>query len=164
MLILTIMIPTIIYVGKNIIQQPTETAEIEKQEESDEEKISAASVKVEAGDSYTIPKDGIYKIELHGGKSEDIKLKDGTIMLGNKGSKVTGYISLRKGNVLKCSRRSGGHTYGPDLVISMKSCYGANGVCIENKSGVTYAYASRWTRFIMGVCKWLGVPLFLLWV
>ena len=104
MLILTIIIPTIIYVGKNIIQQPTETAEIEKQEETNEEKISAASVNVEAGDSYTIPKDGIYKIELHGGKSKDITLENGTIISGNKGSKVTGYVRLNEGDVLDMRR------------------------------------------------------------
>ena len=61
MLILTIIIPTIIYVGKNIIQ-PIETAEIEKQEDTNKEKISAEKVTVNAGDSYTVPKDGIYKI------------------------------------------------------------------------------------------------------
>ena len=113
MLILTIIIPTIIYVGKNIIQ-PIETAEIEKQEESAEEKISAASVRVEAGDSYTVPKDGVYKIELHGGKSADFKLKDGTIIPGNKGSKVTGYNILYKGDVITSQVRPGGK--GPIFV------------------------------------------------
>ena len=98
-LILTIIIPTIIYVGKNIIQ-PTETAEIEKQEDTNEEKISAEKVTVNAGYSYRVPKDGIYKIELHGGKSADIKRSDGTIILGNKGSKVTGYVRLVKGDIL----------------------------------------------------------------
>ena len=107
MLILTIIIPTIIYVAKNVIQ-PIETAEIEKQEESYEEKISAASVRVNAGDSYTVPRDGVYKIELHGGKSADIELTDGTIISGNKGSKVTGYVSLNAGTLLLSFVHSGG--------------------------------------------------------
>ena len=120
MLILTIIIPTIIYVGKNIIQ-PIETAEIEKQEESDEEKISAASVRVEAGKSYTVPKDGIYKIELHGGKSADIELTDGTIILGNKGSKVTGNIRLNKGDVLNSVIMAGGEA---PQIIDTSGLYG----------------------------------------
>ena len=125
MLILTIIIPTIIYVGKNIIQQPTETAEIEKQEDTNEEKISAASVRVEAGDSYTVPKDGIYKIALHGGKSADIELEDGTIISGNKGSKVTGYASLGAGDVLSSEILFGGK--GPRLVeICLEVLGGAN--------------------------------------
>ena len=110
MLILTIIIPTIIYVGKNIIQQPTETAGIEKQEDTNEEKISAATVRVEAGDSYTVPKDGVYKIELHGGKSADILTADGQTILGNKGKKVTGYVNLSKGNVLESVCHFGGGT------------------------------------------------------
>ena len=120
MLILTIIIPTIIYVAKNVIQ-PTETAEIEKQEESDEEKISAASVRVEAGDSYTVPKDGIYKIELHGGKSEDIELTDGTIIPGNKGSKVTGYVRLNEGENLRATVMNGGKEPS-DMLSPTRDC------------------------------------------
>ena len=112
MLILTIIIPTIIYVGKNIIQQPTETAEIEKQENTNEEKISAALVRVEAGDSYTVPKDGVYKIELHGGKSEAVSLStldgDDRTYSGNAGKKVTGYVSLSKGDILDTEVHWGG--------------------------------------------------------
>ena len=142
MLILTIIIPTVIYIGKNIIQQPTETAEIEKQEDTNEEKISAASVTVKAGRSYTIPKDGIYKIELHGGKSADIKLTNGTIISGNKGSKVTGYVDLLKGDILSASLEKAVE----ENRIEGKSLAGANGITLIGSKGVL-GYVSRWTWF-----------------
>ena len=146
MLILTIIIPTIIYVGKNIIQQPTETAEIEKQEDTNEEKISAETVTVNAGDSYTVPKDGIYKIELHGGKSADIELTDGTIIPGNKGSKVTGYVSLSKGKLLHIVSLEGGNNLVPyELNNRDMDFSGASGVGLFLKNGGVTAYASRRT-------------------
>ena len=141
MLILTIIIPTIIYVGKNIIQQPTETAEIEKQEESEEEKISAETVTVNAGDSYTVPKDGIYKIELHGGTTEDFKITDDTIISGSKGSKVTGYKRLKKGTLLSAVKYlGGGQDKVPDAEVYPAIPGGANGVGVVAD------------RVIFGVC------------
>ena len=141
MLILTIIIPTIIYVGKNIIQQPTETAEIEKQEDTNEEKISAETVTVNAGDSYTVPKDGIYEIELHGGKSADIEINRETI-LGNKGGRVSGILKLNKGNVLfsNCYKgKFGSNSYrasGDGICVKVANeviCYASGGPGISLK-------------------------------
>ena len=160
MLILTIIIPTIIYVGKNIIQ-PTETAEIEKQEDTNEEKISAASVKVEAGDSYTVPKDGKYRIELHGGHSERYKYDD-TWISGNVGNRLTCYTDISKGTNFRIVGLKGesGNGRGSD---------GANR-CFDNKFsrqkycfgsvGAPGTYACQKTYYctecdsVMGVGSW----------
>ena len=45
--------------------RPQENAEISKDVETNKEEILAETV--QAGETYTVPEDGIYKIELHGG-------------------------------------------------------------------------------------------------
>lgn len=74
---------------------PQEIADVDKDIEPEEEKISA--VTVQAGETYTIDKTGIYKIELHGGKGQGLVVNKS---LGNKGSKVTGYLKLNEGDVI----------------------------------------------------------------
>ncbi len=49
--------------------RPSETAELNKDIDTNEEEISAATT-VNAGETYTVSSDGIYKIELHGGHGE----------------------------------------------------------------------------------------------
>ena len=51
--------------------RPQENAEISKDVETNKEEILAETV--QAGETYTVPEDGIYKIELHGGKGEGTK-------------------------------------------------------------------------------------------
>jgi len=46
--------------------RPSETAELNRDIETNKEEILAETV--QAGQTYTVPEDGIYKIELHGGK------------------------------------------------------------------------------------------------
>lgn len=49
--------------------RPSETANLNKNVDNNEEEIKAAeATTVNPGGTYTVPKDGIYKIELHGGK------------------------------------------------------------------------------------------------
>ena len=101
-LMLISVIATII-VGTNF-GRPQEIAEVDKDIEPEEEKISA--VTVQAGETYTIDKTGIYKIELHGGKGQGLETKTD---LGSKGSKVTGYIKLNVGDVVKAISSDGGN-------------------------------------------------------
>ena len=90
-----ISIIAIIYVGAPF-GRPPETAELNKNIDKNEEQISAATATtVNAGDTYTVPKDGIYKIELHGGHGENHVEAE-----GGKGSKVIGYKKLSTGNIL----------------------------------------------------------------
>ena len=48
--------------------RPSETAEINRDVEPNKEEILAEKTTVQVGETYTVPEDGIYKIELHGGK------------------------------------------------------------------------------------------------
>ena len=99
-----ISIIAIIYVGAPF-GRPSETAELNKNIDKSEEQISAATATtVNAGDTYTVPQDGIYKIELHGGHGAGEAL-------GGQGSKVTGYIRLSKNNALTCGNIAGGEGY-----------------------------------------------------
>ena len=45
-----------------------ETAELNRDVEANKEEILAETTTVQAGETYTVPEDGIYKIELNGGK------------------------------------------------------------------------------------------------
>ena len=47
--------------------RPSETAELNRDIETNKEEILAETTTVQAGETYTVPEDGIYKIELHGG-------------------------------------------------------------------------------------------------
>ena len=48
--------------------RPSETAEINGDVEANKEEILAETKTLQAGETYTVPEDGVYKIELHGGK------------------------------------------------------------------------------------------------
>lgn len=101
-LILICVVPTILLVGVHIVR-PQETAELNKNVEQQEEKIEAATTTVQAGQTYTVPKTGLYKIELHGGKSNGF-----VGVSGLNGSKITGYISMEKGTILSATSVTGG--------------------------------------------------------
>lgn len=88
------------------LSRPQEIGELNKDTETDEEQISAATTTVQAGETYTVPKDGIYKIELHGGHSEA-----STFDTGTKGSKVIGYVKLLEGDQLTTLEHKGGSGY-----------------------------------------------------
>ena len=49
-------------------RRPSETAELNRDIEPNKEEILAKTTTVQVGGTYIVPKDGIYKIELHGGK------------------------------------------------------------------------------------------------
>ena len=84
--------------------RPQETAELDKNIDKNEEEIWAAtSTTVNAGGTYTAQKEGIYKIELHGGKGAS-----GDKSEGGKGGKVTGYVKLNKGELLTLENLPGG--------------------------------------------------------
>lgn len=101
-LILICVVPTILLVWMHIVH-PQETAELNKEVEQQEEKIEAATTTVQAGDTYTVPKTGLYKIELHGGNGGST-----TRFTGAKGSKVTGYVNLTEGEKLLTENHIGG--------------------------------------------------------
>ena len=63
--LMLISIITTIIIGSGLVR-PTEMGELNKNIDTNEEKIEAATT-VNAGDTYTVPEDGVYKIELHGG-------------------------------------------------------------------------------------------------
>jgi len=50
------------------IGRTQENTEIGKDVEPNKEEILAETTTVQAGETYTVPEDGIYKIELHGGR------------------------------------------------------------------------------------------------
>ena len=98
--LMLICVAAIIYlVGAHSVR-PSETAELNKDVQQDEEQISAATTTVQAGQTYIIPKDGLYKIELHGGKSTGLYSSPGI-----NGSKLTGYLKLRNGDSLVTEAR-----------------------------------------------------------
>ena len=99
-LMLICIIPTIILVW-NEIGCPQETAELNKNIEQKEEQISAATV--QAGQSYTVPTTGVYKIEMHGGMSTGLT----GYYKGLKGSKISGYIALSSGSTLETTVATG---------------------------------------------------------
>ena len=93
--------------------RPTETAELNKNiDENGEQILAAETTTVNAGQTYTVPKDGIYKIELHGGHGDDYLSGRGT-----SGDKFTGYIKLNAEEVLSTIVYEGGglgYTHGGD--------------------------------------------------
>lgn len=104
-LILICVVPTILLVGAHIVR-PQETAELNKEVEQQEEKIEAATTTVQAGDTYTVPKTGLYKIELHGGKSNGF-----VGVSGLNGSKITGYVNLTAGSLVSTTGIAGGEGF-----------------------------------------------------
>lgn len=97
------VIPTIMLVVGATIGRPQETAELNKNVEQQEEQILAETITVNAGDTYTVPKTGRYKIELHGGKSNGF-----VGVSGLNGSKITGYVNLTAGSDVSSVSISGG--------------------------------------------------------
>ena len=85
------------------IGRTQENTEIGKDVEPNKEEILAETV--QAGETYTVPEDGVYKIELHGGHGQ--ARVDGSE--GGNGSKVTGYVRLRKDDILTTERHEGGY-------------------------------------------------------
>ena len=84
--------------------RPSETAELNKNIDKNGEQISAATATtVNAGQTYTVPETGIYKIELHGGHGVGVY---GAV--GGRGGKVTGYIMLSTNDKLETDSREGG--------------------------------------------------------
>ena len=84
--------------------RPSETANLNKNVDNNEEEIWAAtSTTVNPGGTYTAQKEGIYKIELHGGKGAS-----GDKSEGGKGDKVIGYVKLNKDDILTFENLPGG--------------------------------------------------------
>ena len=79
-----------------------ETAKLNKDIEPEEGHISAATT-VQAGQSYTVPTTGLYKIEMHGGMSTGLT----GYYKGLNGSKISGYIMLGEGDTLGTTVASG---------------------------------------------------------
>ena len=84
--------------------RPSETAELNRDIETNKEEILAETKTVQAGETYTVPEDGIYKIELHGGKGYQF---DNSTQ-GQKGTKVTGYVKLNSGTSISTGSYQGG--------------------------------------------------------
>ena len=66
-LIVVCVLISIIAVIRAPFGRPSETAELNRDVEANKEEILAETTTVQAGETYTVPEDGIYKIELHGG-------------------------------------------------------------------------------------------------
>lgn len=104
MLILISFITTIvvgIHLTNNNNQQIAEV-------KNEEEEIKAAeSIRlIGEGGTYTAPRDGIYRIELHGGRGGNE---------GNHGDMVTGFVSLKENSVLDIAYMRT-KTYGGEAV------------------------------------------------
>lgn len=108
-LMLVCVIPTIILISANVGHQ-SEIAEIDKDDIETGEEISAAVVT--GGSSITIEEDGIYLIKLHGGSGATKVLNAGKdneeTIYGSNGSLTTGYIYLKRGDVLTTKVYNGG--------------------------------------------------------
>ena len=65
--LILISIVAVICVGAHF-GRPSETAEINGDVEANKEEILAETKTLQAGETYTVPEDGVYTIELHGGK------------------------------------------------------------------------------------------------
>ena len=87
MLILITIISTILEVA-NSIKHQTEIAEINRDIETKKEEILAETV--QAGQSYTVPENGVYKIELNGGHGNEFGKKGPQVwtVSGFSGTKV----------------------------------------------------------------------------
>ena len=85
-------------------RRPSETAELNRDIEPNKEEILAKTTTVQVGGTYIVPKDGIYKIELHGGKGYQF---DNSTQ-GQKGTKVTGYVKLNSGTSISTGSYQGG--------------------------------------------------------
>ncbi len=48
--------------------RPSETANLNKNVDNNEEEIKAETTTIEGEGTYTVPKDGVYKIELYGAR------------------------------------------------------------------------------------------------
>ena len=131
--------------------RPSETEELSKDIERNEEEISAATATtVNAGQTYTVPQNGIYKIELHGGHGEGIGKA-----IGGKGSKVTGYIKLNKDNILTTESYSGGGNGGLHHVGR-----GGDSIHISlNDTRLMGAGGGVGSSYISGVAKCMGCQL-----
>ena len=142
-LMLICIIPTIMLVGAHNVR-PSETAELNKNIEQQEEQISAETKTVQAGDTYTVPTTGIYKIELHGGKAADIVTSSGTIS-GYKGCKVAGYVKLRSGVLLDTQDLSAGS--GAPIPESRVSTAGMGGSTIRlSMRRICVGWGCWWSR------------------
>lgn len=108
-LILICVVPTIVLVVGQAIGRPQETAELNKEVEQQEEQISAATTTVNAGDTYTVPKTGVYKIELRGGDSGGFDSVSGWVD-GLYASKISGFIRLNQNDKIELD--TSGLSYG----------------------------------------------------
>ena len=79
--------------------RPSETAEINRDVEANKEEILAETTTVNAGETYTVPEDGIYKIEVHGGRGGSNSVNP--YVYGSVGSKATGYVRAYEGNQIE---------------------------------------------------------------
>ena len=68
-----------------------------------DQNISVETTKLDAGQFYIIPKNGLYKMELHGGMSTGLT----GYYKGLNGSKISGYINLSGGSTLKTTVATG---------------------------------------------------------
>ena len=102
-LIVVCVLISIIAVIRAPFGRPSETAELNRDVEPNKEEILATTV--QAGQTYTVPETGIYKIELHGGRGG---IPEGKESLTKKGSKVTGYLKLNVGDIVNTKSYSGG--------------------------------------------------------
>ncbi len=92
-----------------------------------EEKMQAAIVTetLQSGKTLTVGTTGIYKIELHGGHGEN---KDN--VQGGKGSKVTGYVSLKRDDKVECSIYDNGGN-GIESSDYTSTTKGGNGMALK---------------------------------
>ena len=102
-MLVLICIIAVICVGEPF-GRPSETAEINRNVEQNEGQILAETTTLTTGQTYTVPEDGLYKIEMYGGNGANLKLKDGTIIPGYKGKKATFHVRLYEKSVLNTVR------------------------------------------------------------
>ena len=105
------------WVEKNKTTQTVSTEEIEETSEEVEQEIETVEQNVKAtsashtfpkdGKTYTIETSGIYKLQLEGASGAGVKAGRFDAV-GGKGGKVTGFIKLKKGDIIKYQSYAGG--------------------------------------------------------
>ena len=109
--------------------RPSETAEINRDIEPNKEEILAETTTVQAGRTYTVPEDGIYKIEVYSGEGGANKLSPN--ISGSDGCHAIGYVMAYAGEQIEVSTRQGGYSYsGGDFAALMGA--GGNGICVAS--------------------------------
>ncbi len=164
------------WVEKNKTTQTVSSEEIEETAEEVEQEIETVEQNVKAADvshefksgnkEFTIETSGIYKLELEGSAGQSVD-KGGTHKAdGGKGGKVTGYVRLKKGDVIKSKQYAAGEGKWCEFKFDDGSGntfageadgYGGPGIGLElvaEPKNITLAGAGGGSGALFYRCRW----------